>query len=165
MKKTDILNNKIIDSWKDLENLIHEWKIKEERIVFTNGCFDVLHSGHVEYLCKAAEIGDKLIIGINTDSSVRKLKGEGRPVNNQIARAKILASLFFVDAVCFFDQDTPLDLIKIVMPDVLVKGGDYKPEEIVGYKEVTSTGGSVLCLDFVEGYSSSDIIRKMKNSQ
>jgi D-glycero-beta-D-manno-heptose 1-phosphate adenylyltransferase len=164
MKKTDILNGKIIDSWKDLESLILEWKIQKKKIVFTNGCFDVLHSGHVEYLCKAAEIGDKLIIGLNTDNSVRRLKGEGRPINNQIARAKVLAALFFVDAVCFFDQDTPLELIKVAKPDVLVKGGDYKPEEIVGYTEVTSAGGSVLCLDFVEGYSSSDIIRKMKNS-
>ena len=115
------------------------------KVVFTNGCFDILHRGHVEYLSKAADMGDVLVVGLNTDASVKRLKGEGRPINDEQARALVLASLSFVDAVVLFDEDTPYELIKALRPDVLVKGADYKPEEIVGYDIVTSYGGSVTC--------------------
>lgn len=128
------------------------------KVVFTNGCFDILHRGHVEYLSKAADKGDVLVVGLNTDASVKRLKGEGRPVNNEEARAMVLASLSFVDAVVLFDEDTPYELIKAVRPDVLVKGADYKKEEIVGYDIVTSYGGTVETIPLVEGYSSTKII-------
>ena len=128
------------------------------RVVFTNGCFDILHRGHVEYLSKAADMGDVLVVGLNTDASVKRLKGEGRPVNNQEARALVLASLSFVDAVVFFDEDTPYELIKAIRPDVLVKGADYKPEEIVGYDIVTSYGGKVETVPLVEGYSTTKLL-------
>ncbi len=128
------------------------------KVVFTNGCFDILHRGHVEYLAKAADMGDVLVVGLNTDASVRRLKGESRPVNNQEARALVLASLSFVDAVILFDEDTPYELIKAVRPDVLVKGADYKPEEIVGYDIVTSYGGKVEVVDLVEGYSTTQLL-------
>lgn len=128
------------------------------KVVFTNGCFDILHRGHVEYLAKAADMGDVLVVGLNTDASVRRLKGESRPVNNQEARALVLASLSFVDAVVLFDEDTPYELIKAVRPDVLVKGADYKPEEIVGYDIVTSYGGKVEVVDLVEGYSTTQLL-------
>lgn len=128
------------------------------KVVFTNGCFDILHRGHVEYLAKAADMGDVLVVGLNTDASVRRLKGESRPVNNQEARALVLASLNFVDAVVLFDEDTPYELIKAVRPDVLVKGADYKPEEIVGYDIVTSYGGKVEVVDLVEGYSTTQLL-------
>ena len=128
------------------------------KVVFTNGCFDILHRGHVEYLSRAADMGDVLVVGLNTDASVKRLKGEGRPVNNEEARAMVLASLSFVDAVVLFDEDTPYELIKAVRPDVLVKGADYKKEEIVGYDIVTSYGGTVATVPLVEGYSSTKII-------
>jgi rfaE bifunctional protein nucleotidyltransferase chain/domain len=129
------------------------------KVVFTNGCFDILHRGHVEYLSKAADLGDVLVVGLNTDASVRRLKGEGRPVNNEEARALVLASLCFVDAVVLFDEDTPYELIKAVHPDVLVKGADYKVEDIVGHDLVTSYGGLVTTVPLVEGYSTSKLLR------
>ena len=132
------------------------------KIVFTNGCFDILHRGHVEYLSKAADMGDVLVVGLNTDASVKRLKGEGRPVNNEEARALVLASLSFVDAVVLFDEETPYELIKVVRPDVLVKGADYKPEEIVGYDIVTFYGGKVETVPLVEGYSTTSIISNLK---
>ena len=133
------------------------------RVVFTNGCFDILHRGHVEYLSKAADMGDVLVVGLNTDASVKRLKGEGRPVNNEEARALVLASLSFVYAVVLFDEDTPYELIKAIRPDVLVKGADYKPEKIVGYDIVTSYGGKVETVPLVEGYSTTQLLsRKLK---
>ena len=129
------------------------------KVVFTNGCFDILHRGHVEYLTKAADMGDVLVVGLNTDASVKRLKGEGRPVNNEEARALVLASLGFVDAVVLFDEDTPYELIKTVHPDVLVKGADYQVEDIVGYDIVTSYGGTGATSPLVEGYSSSNFLR------
>jgi rfaE bifunctional protein nucleotidyltransferase chain/domain len=131
---------------------------EENKIVFTNGCFDVLHRGHVYYLSKAREMGDVLVIGLNSDSSVSRLKGEGRPVNNQNARAEVLGALGMVDYIVIFEEDTPLELIKQVEPNLLVKGGDYKVEEIVGYKEVFSRGGLVLTIPILEGYSTTSII-------
>ena len=138
------------------------WKFKNDKIVFTNGCFDILHKGHIEYLAKARSLGTKLIIGLNTDASVKRLKGDSRPVNDEKARALLLASLIFVDEVILFDTDTPRDLIEFIQPDVLVKGGDYKPEDIVGYNIVKNKGGEVVTIDFIEGYSTTSTIEKMK---
>ncbi len=138
------------------------WKASGKRIVFTNGCFDILHLGHVDYLEKASEKGDKLIIGINTDKSVKRLKGDNRPVNNEIARARILAALAFVDAVTFFDEDTPLALIQMISPDVLIKGSDYTISNIVGADIVLKNGGKVETIELVSGYSTTQIINQIK---
>ncbi len=134
---------------------------EKNRIVFTNGCFDVLHRGHVYYLAKAREMGDVLVLGLNSDSSVSRLKGEGRPVNNQNARAEVLGALGMVDYIILFEEDTPLELINTVEPDLLVKGGDYNIQDIVGYREVISRGGRVLTIPILEGYSSTSIIRRI----
>ncbi|MBE0655976.1 MAG: D-glycero-beta-D-manno-heptose 1-phosphate adenylyltransferase [Bacteroidales bacterium] len=131
------------------------------KMAFTNGCFDILHKGHIYLLSRAADLGNYLVIGLNSDASVQRLKGPDRPVQEQESRALILASLEMVDFVVIFEEDTPLKLITELMPDVLVKGGDYKAEEIVGYKEVTSSGGVVKIIDFLEGNSSTDIISRM----
>ena len=144
----------------DLVKRLGQWHDQSLKIVFTNGCFDILHRGHVEYLSKASDMGDVLVVGLNTDASVRRLKGEGRPVNDEQARALVLASLGCVDAVVLFDEDTPYELIKLVRPDVLVKGADYKPEEIVGYDIVTSYGGQVKTVPLVEGYSTTKILER-----
>jgi rfaE bifunctional protein nucleotidyltransferase chain/domain len=133
------------------------------RIVFTNGCFDVLHRGHVYYLSKAREMGEKLVVGLNSDASVSRLKGEGRPVNNQNARAEVLGALGMVDYIVIFEEDTPLELIKRIGPNLLVKGGDYKVEEIVGYSEVISSGGKVLTIPIMEGYSTTSILDRQKS--
>lgn len=133
---------------------------RENKIVFTNGCFDLLHRGHIYYLSRARERGDLLVVGLNSDSSVTKLKGPGRPVNNQEARAEVLGALAFVDYIILFEEETPLDLIVALKPDLLVKGGDYKVEEIVGYREVTSRGGRVETIPIMDGYSSSSIIQR-----
>jgi len=130
------------------------------KTVFTNGCFDILHVGHIRYLKEARDLGDKLVIGLNSDASVKRLKGEARPVMSQADRKEVLESLRFVDEVLIFDQDTPLELIKKVKPQILVKGGDYSIESIVGGREVLSWGGEVKSLSFHEGQSSSEIIRK-----
>jgi len=145
-----------------LQTLRRQWKMEGKKVVFTNGVFDLLHLGHVTYLAKAAELGDKLIIGLNADSSVKRIKGESRPINDQNNRAALLASLFFVDAVVLFDEDTPHTLITTLMPDILVKGADYTIENIVGAKEVIANGGEVKTITFVDGYSSTSIINKIK---
>ena len=147
----------------NLKNIISFWRFKGYRLVFTNGCFDILHLGHVDYLAKAKSLGDILVVGLNTDRSVSRIKGTNRPVNNQDARALLLASLIFVDAVVLFDEDTPYNLIKSVQPDVLVKGSDYKPHEIVGGDIVLGAGGSIETIDFLEGYSTTSIIEKLKS--
>jgi rfaE bifunctional protein nucleotidyltransferase chain/domain len=141
---------------------IEGWKKEGLKIVFTNGCFDILHIGHADYLEKAAALGDKLVIGLNSDDSVRRLKGESRPVNPEFARARLLAALQFVDLVVVFEQDTPLELIKTLMPDVLVKGSDYGIENIVGAKEVMANGGEVKTVELTEGFSTTKIIEKAK---
>lgn len=161
MNKIQSIKSKILSN-KALQGRLTEWRSQGKKLVFTNGCFDILHRGHLEYLAKAADKGDVLIIGLNTDASVRRLKGEDRPVNDEQSRALILAALQFVDAVVLFDDDTPFELIKTVQPDVLVKGGDYKPKEIVGYDIVMAKGGRVLTIDLVEGYSTTAILAKMK---
>lgn len=161
MDKLNIIQSKIIDI-NNIESHLTYWNLKNKKIVFTNGCFDILHRGHIEYLAQAANHGDILLIGLNTDNSVRRIKGNSRPVQDQLARAMVLASLQFVSAVILFDEDTPYELIKIVNPDVLVKGSDYKTEDIVGYDIVTAKGGEVVTIDFIEGYSTTSIIEKLK---
>ena len=160
MKTLTTIKNKLL-SREALETKLAEWRSAGETIVFTNGCFDILHRGHVEYLAQAADLGDKLIIGLNTDASVKRLKGESRPINDEKSRALLLSALQFVDVVVFFDEDTPYELIKQVQPDILVKGNDYKPEEIVGYDIVTAKGGKVLTIDLVEGFSTTNIIKRL----
>jgi rfaE bifunctional protein nucleotidyltransferase chain/domain len=134
---------------------------KDKKVVFTNGCFDVIHYGHAQYLYNASELGDILVIGLNSDDSVKRLKGDDRPINNVDARAYLLSSFYFVDYVIIFDEDTPYNLINNVKPNVLVKGGDYKIDNIVGADIVKELGGDVVVLPFVEGYSSTNIIKKM----
>lgn len=145
-----------------MQETITAWKFAGKKVVFTNGVFDLLHLGHVTYLAKAADLGDKLIIGLNTDASVKRLKGESRPINDQNNRAALLASLFFVDAVVMFDADTPRDLIAQLLPDVLVKGADYTVDQIAGSKEVLANGGEVKTITLVDGYSSTSIINRIK---
>lgn len=157
-----ITSNKI----QELEGLVKQvtkWREAGEQVVFSNGCFDILHLGHIDYLEKASQLGTKLIIGINSDSSVKRLKGPQRPIQAQHARMRMLAALAFVDAVVLFDEDTPLELIKKLRPQVLVKGNDYSIQQIVGAKEVLQTGGEVKTIELVEGYSTTDIIEKIKN--
>ncbi|MDA3894282.1 MAG: D-glycero-beta-D-manno-heptose 1-phosphate adenylyltransferase [Salinivirgaceae bacterium] len=159
MTKIEIIESKIIKP-DQIDRLLSLWRYKAEKIVFTNGCFDIIHLGHLKYLAEAASLGSKLVIGLNTDASVKKLKGEERPINDEFARAMVLAGFSFIDAVIFFDTDTPYELIKQIKPNYLVKGGDYKPEEIVGYDIVTQNKGEVVTINFVDGYSSTSIIKK-----
>ena len=155
------LLDKITDA-TSLKRKLAAWRFQDKKIVFTNGVFDLLHTGHITYLTKAAELGEKLIVGLNADTSVKRLKGPDRPVNDEKSRAMLLASFFFIDAVVLFDDDTPLDLITQVMPDILVKGADYSIDNIVGAKEVIANGGEVKTIDFVDGFSSTSIIQKIK---
>jgi rfaE bifunctional protein nucleotidyltransferase chain/domain len=141
---------------------VKKWQANKEKVVFTNGCFDILHLGHVRYLEKAAQLGDRLVVGVNTDASVKKLKGETRPINNENARCALLAALAFTDAIVLFEEETPLELITLTQPDVLVKGSDYTPDKIVGADVVLAKGGEVKTIDFVAGYSTTSIIDKMK---
>ena len=136
---------------------------KNQKIVFTNGCFDILHVGHVRYLQEAAKLGDILVVGLNSDDSVKRLKGPERPINGEIERAEMLGALGFVDYIAIFGEDTPLNLIKVIQPDVLVKGGDYTPDEVVGKKEVEERGGRLVLIPFVEGKSTTNIIEKIKH--
>ncbi|MHC1776191.1 MAG: D-glycero-beta-D-manno-heptose 1-phosphate adenylyltransferase [Lentimicrobium sp.] len=138
------------------------WRFRDFKIVFTNGCFDLIHLGHIDYLAKAADLGDVLIIGLNTDASTRRLKGPTRPINDEHARALVLASLSFVSIVVLFDEDTPYNLIQTIQPDILVKGADYKPEEIVGYDIVTAKGGRIVTIDYLPGYSTSLIEKRIR---
>lgn len=161
--KLEFIQSKIY-KWEDLSRTIAIWKFKDRKIVFTNGCFDILHKGHVTYLSQAAELGDNLVVGLNSDESVKRLKkGPNRPIQNQDSRALILASLHHVSAVIIFDEDTPAELIKKIQPDVLVKGGDWKPEQIVGYDTVKARGGEVVSIDFLPGYSTTAIEQKIKS--
>ena len=138
------------------------WAAQGEKVVFTNGCFDILHYGHLHYLAQARDLGDRLIIGLNSDASVSRLKGPHRPIQDLHTRQMMLASLEFVDAVVLFEEDTPLKLIMAILPDVLVKGGDYSPDTIVGSEEVRAVGGEVKVLSFIPGYSTSSIEDKIK---
>lgn len=156
------IESKILN-WKQAEKIVSKWKAANERIVFTNGCFDLLHFGHLHYLAEARDLGERLVIGLNSEDSVRRLKGPHRPINDEKTRQFQLASLEFVDAVVVFEQDTPYDLIVLLKPDVLVKGGDWKADQIVGSDIVLSNGGTVKSLPFVEGYSTTNIEQKIKN--
>ncbi len=143
--------------------MVNVWRLKSDRIVFTNGCFDILHRGHVEYLQEAAALGDRLVVGVNSDASVRRLgKGDDRPINDQDTRAKVLAALRCVDAVVIFDEDTPLELITALQPDVVAKGGDWKPEQIVGADVVKARGGEVRSLKLVDGFSTTALVEKIR---
>ncbi|MGV3528839.1 MAG: D-glycero-beta-D-manno-heptose 1-phosphate adenylyltransferase [Flavisolibacter sp.] len=148
----------------DLLARVQQWRQQGKTIVFTNGCFDVLHAGHIASLTEAASYGDCLVVGLNADLSVKKLKGPSRPINDQDARAQVIAALAVVDAVTLFSEDTPRELIASILPDVLVKGGDYTVEQIAGAAEVIAAGGRVIINPIVEGFSTSNIINKMKNS-
>ncbi|MCD8740197.1 D-glycero-beta-D-manno-heptose 1-phosphate adenylyltransferase [Mucilaginibacter roseus] len=157
------LVNKICSDIEAARNLVSSWQAEGKKVVFTNGVFDLLHIGHITYLAKAAEAGDKLILGLNSDSSVKRIKGESRPINDQNSRAALLAAMFFIDAIIIFGEDTPLDLISTLLPDILIKGADYSVENIVGAKEVIANGGEVKTITFVEGYSSTSIINRIKD--
>jgi D-beta-D-heptose 7-phosphate kinase/D-beta-D-heptose 1-phosphate adenosyltransferase len=139
-----------------------QWKYFGKSIAFTNGCFDIIHQGHIFSLSKAASEADFLIVGLNSDESVERLKGPGRPVNSQDSRAIVLASLVMVDAVVIFEEDTPLELIKAILPDVMVKGGDYRVDEIAGAGEVIAAGGRVIINPILKGFSTTSILRQSK---
>ena len=146
--------------------MVNVWRLKSDRIVFTNGCFDILHRGHVEYLQEAAALGDRLVVGVNSDASVRRLgKGEDRPLNDQDSRAKVLAALRCVDAVVIFEEDTPLELITALQPDVVATGGDWKPEQIVGADLVKARGGEVRSLKLVDGFSTTALVERIRNGR
>ncbi len=156
----DLTTTKLIDR-RDLE----KWdRNRTEPLIWTNGCFDIIHTGHIHYLHECKKLGGQLIVGLNSDDSVRRLKGPGRPIIGLEDRIVHLSAFFFVDYVVVFDTDTPLEMIKLIRPDILVKGGDYKVEEIVGYEEVTNYGGQVLTIPLVPGKSTTSIIEKIKTN-
>lgn len=153
-----------INTRQDAKSLVNTWKESGQKVVFTNGCFDLIHLGHVDYLEKARTLGDKLVIGLNTDDSVSRFKGPERPLQDQNSRARVLAAMQFVDAVVFFNEDTPLALISELVPDILVKGSDYLTENIVGADVVKKAGGEVKTIEFVPGYSTTRIVEKIKRT-
>lgn len=163
MKASDRYAEKVVDL-SELLRKVARWRITGRRIVFTNGCFDILHSGHLELLSKAAALGDLLVVGLNSDASVARLKGPERPVNDEAFRARLLASLTMVDAVCVFDTDTPAGLVSAIVPDVLVKGGDYDPNEIVGADTVRAAGGEIVVVPLVEGQSTTKTIGRIRGA-
>lgn len=156
-----IIQSRILDQGRLLP-LLAKWRLQGKRIVFTNGCFDILHYGHIHYLSQARALGDKLIIGVNSKASVSRLKGDHRPIQDDQSRYHLLAALVFVDAVIEFGEDTPLPLIQLIQPDILVKGGDWPIDEIVGSDIVLKKGGVVKSLPFVEGYSTTKIEERIK---
>jgi rfaE bifunctional protein nucleotidyltransferase chain/domain len=153
-----------IKSWEEIAQIVHSLHEQHKKIVFTNGCFDILHAGHVAYLRDAFEYGDVLIVGLNSDASIHRLKGNSRPINKQHERAYVLGGLSSVDYIVMFEEDTPYNLINLIKPNVLVKGGDWAPENIVGYDIVTAYGGSVKSLLYREGFSTTDTIGKILES-
>ncbi len=150
-----------IRRWEEIPRIRAYWSLLEQRVVFTNGCFDILHLGHVEYLEAASQLGDVLVVGLNADASIRRLKGPSRPILPQEARARLLAALEFVEAVIIFEEDTPEKLIEALRPDVLVKGGDYTEDQIAGAAFVRSYGGEVALLPYIPGYSTTSLIQKI----
>lgn len=163
MKATDIIQSKIFANAEGLIPLLEQWKRLGQSVVFTNGCFDLVHRGHIDSLAKAAEMGDRLIVGLNSDRSVKLLKGDSRPMIDQQSRAILLASLLMVDAVVLFEEETPYELIRSLQPHVLVKGSEYQIEEIAGHDIVLAAGGRVERIDLTEGFSTSELIQKIKN--
>ncbi len=155
------LKEKVVSQDQALKNL-KAWREKNKKIVFTNGCFDIVHPGHIDYLSQARDLGDILVLGLNTDQSVRRLnKGSNRPINDERTRAYVLAGLACVDLIVFFDEETPYNLIKLLQPNVLVKGNDYEVEKIIGFDILKENGGEVITIPFLEGYSTSSLIKKI----
>ena len=161
-KALEILNSKILDKERLLVKLTN-WKEENKKIVFTNGCFDLIHLGHIEVIARSADLGDILIIGVNTDNSIKRLKGKNRPIVEEISRAKQLAALEFVDAVVLFDQDTPIDLIKMINPNIITKGGDYNTDQVIGNDIDTQNDGEVVIIPLTQGYSTTSILEKIKD--
>jgi rfaE bifunctional protein nucleotidyltransferase chain/domain len=158
---TQIIESKIFLAKESLVHLLNQWRFLQKKIVFTNGCFDILHLGHIDYLSKAADMGDVLVLGLNSDRSVSEIKGEKRPINNETSRAHVLAALSLVTVVVLFDESTPYELIKLIQPDVLVKGADYKIEDIVGSDILKAKGGKVEAINLLPGYSTSAIEQRI----
>ncbi len=163
MQTHNIILSKIYTTEKIIQQS-NLWKKKGLKVVFTNGCFDLVHKGHIEILSKSSDLGNKLIVGLNSDISIKKIKGKDRPIIDEKSRAFLLASISFIDAVVLFNEDTPLNLISSIRPDVLVKGGDYNISEIVGQNIVKKNDGEIVLIPFVDGFSSTGIIDKIKNS-
>ncbi len=160
MRNADIIQQRIF-TLPALLTVNSCWKFMQKQVAFTNGCFDILHEGHIFSLSQAAKEGDVLIVGINSDASTKRLKGPHRPINNEHSRALLIASLVMVDAVVIFEEDTPLQLITALLPDTLVKGGDYTPEQVVGAKEVIANGGKLVINPIIQGFSTTGIIEKI----
>lgn len=162
MTPYDKIESKVLSLDQALKK-VEEWKSENDTLVFTNGCFDLLHVGHIDYLSKAKDLGSKLVIGLNSSESVSRLKGPTRPINSTESRSLMLAAFEFVDLVIVFDEDTPMNLISNIKPNILVKGGDYTIETIVGSKEVIEYGGKVEVIPFLEGYSTTNIVTKIQS--
>ena len=156
------INNKIFDL-QNLMKKIEKWRSENKKIVFTNGCFDLIHLGHIEILARSSDFGDKLIIGVNSDLSIKKLKGENRPIIEESSRIRQLSALEFVDAVVLFDEETPIKLIETIKPDVITKGGDYTAKNVVGNEVVSQKSGEVVIIPLTQGYSTTSILNKIKN--
>lgn len=163
MSRLENIKSKIYTTVQ-IKAVLNIWRLLGKKVVFTNGCFDLLHLGHIDYLSKAADMGDKLVIGLNSDASASELKGPGRPITDQLSRSLMLASFSFVDAVVIFDEPTPLHLIELVRPDILVKGADYSIEQIVGADMVLQYGGEVKTIEYLSGYSTTLIEKKIRSS-
>jgi len=164
MSHLEKIKGKIFPDFQSFRPLLLKWRASHETIVFTNGCFDILHPGHIDYLSKSADKGDRLVVGLNSDESVKLLKGASRPVMKQEERAFLLAALSFADAVVLFYEETPYNLISQILPDVLIKGNDYQINEIAGFDVVLENGGRVETIQLVPNYSTSSIIKKLKES-
>ena len=163
MKTIEIIQQKIMDL-ATLAHQVNKWRLLNKKIVFTNGVFDVFHDGHLASLCEAASHGNMLVVAVNSDNSVKKLKGPTRPVFNETVRANLLAALIITDAIIIFDEETPIEIIKTLLPDVLVKGGDYTVDQVAGAKEVIAAGGEVIIAATVPAVSTTEIISKLKNT-
>ena len=148
---------------KDLSQMLKEWRSDGNKIIFTNGCFDLIHLGHLEILARSADLGDKLIVGINSDMSIKKIKGNSRPIIQEDSRAKQLAAIEFVDAVILFNEDTPYDLINFINPDIITKGGDYKKNDVIGNELMNKKAGKVVIIPLTQGFSTTSILEKIKN--
>ena len=148
---------------KDLSQIIKEWRLNGNKIIFTNGCFDLIHLGHLEILARSADLGDKLIVGINSDMSIKKIKGNSRPIIEEDSRAKQLAAIEFIDAVILFNEENPYDLISFINPDIITKGGDYKKNDVIGKELMNKKDGEVIIIPLTQGYSTTSILEKIKN--
>jgi len=164
MTPSEIIQAKIFTETETFDQVLNRWRQSGEKLVFTNGCFDLVHRGHIDSLAKAAALGDRLVVGLNSDASVKLLKGENRPLIDQKSRAMMLAAMAMVDAVVVFDEETPYELIKHIQPDVLVKGTEYQVEEIAGFDVVLAKGGRVERIELTDGFSTSDLIKKIMDT-